>query len=98
MNPSDLLLTAILMGLFVSTGGCWGLLYCLGQTRHSHVLQRAGQACYLLSLTLAISLSFFTPLEAKWKLLILASGIAYAFIPPITLRYLQRQHAEESEP
>ena len=93
MTPALFLLTAVLMGLFMLCGGAWALLYCLGQTRHSRTIVWAGLASYALAVILALVIALATPLQLKWKVLIIASGLAYAFIPPITLRYLERLHA-----
>lgn len=95
MTPVLLLVTAVLMGLFVAAGGIWGLLYCLGKTRCSKHMLWLAVASYAVALGLAVTIVVVTPLEAKWKALVLASGLAYAFIPPITLRYLEVLHAEE---
>ncbi|MCK9514796.1 MAG: hypothetical protein WCZ18_00055 [Ottowia sp.] len=93
MTPVLFLLTAILLGLFMLCGGAWALLYCLGQTRGSKMIMRAGLASYALAVILALTIALATPLQLKWKVLIMVSGLAYAFIPPITLRYLERLHA-----
>lgn len=95
MTPVLLLVTAILMGLFVTAGGAWGMLYCLGKTRCSKRLLWFALLAYAIALALAVAIAIVTPLEAKWKALVLVSGVAYAFIPPITLRYLQALHSEE---
>jgi hypothetical protein len=50
---------------------------------------------YAVALGLAVAIAILTPLDFKWKVLILASGLAYAFIPPMTLRYLQALRSEE---
>lgn len=95
MTPALFLTTSILMGLFMTAGGVWALLYCVSRARHSRRIMRAALGFYGLAVLLAICLALFTPLELKWKLLLLASGVAYAFIPPITLRYLETLHEEE---
>ncbi|TAN13458.1 MAG: hypothetical protein EPN34_01800 [Burkholderiaceae bacterium] len=95
MTPVLLLVTAILMGLFVTAGGAWGLLYCLGKTRRSKGMLWLALLAYAVALGLAVAIAFLTPLDFKWKALILVSGLVYAFIPPMTLRYLQALHSEE---
>lgn len=95
MTPPLFLATSILMGLFMTAGGIWAALYCLSRARHSPHIMRAALGFYGVAVLLAISLAVFTPLELKWKLLLLGSGLAYAFIPPITLRYLETLHEEE---
>lgn len=93
MTPVLFLTTAILMGLFMTCGGAWALLYCLGQTRGSRPLARLATVFYALALVLALVIAVATPLMLRWKLLIVFSGLAYAVIPPVTLRYLERLHA-----
>lgn len=99
MTPVLFLETAILMGLFVTAGGLWALFYCLGKLRADKGLLWLSVAAYAVALALALALVALTPLHAKWKALILASGFAYAFIPPITLHFLERLHAtSEAQP
>jgi hypothetical protein len=95
MSPESVLATSALMGLFVLAGGGYGCLYSLGRLRSHPGLVRIGAACWLCALGLAITLAAATPLDPGWKLLILASALVYAVIPPLTWRYLQRLHAEE---
>ena len=90
MTPESLIQTTVLMGLLVLAGGAWAVLYCLGRVRAAPRLARAARGCYALALAIAL----LTPLTLGWKLLILASALAYAAIPPITLRYLQGLHEE----
>jgi len=97
MTPVWFLVTTVLMGFFVLAGGCWGLLYCLGKTRHSKRLLQASACTYLVALSLGLVIGLLTPLELKWRVLIIASGIAYAFIPPITLKYLDKLEGEEAQ-
>lgn len=94
MTPRTLLETAILMGLFVAAGGVWGVLYVMGRARARKGLLWAALASYALALTLAIAIVLLTPLDTQWKMLILASALAYAVIPPVTLGYLHRLHAD----
>lgn len=94
MTPESLIQTTVLMGLLVLAGGAWAVLYCLGQVRGDARLSRAARACYALALALALAIAVLTPLALGWKLLIIASALAYAAIPPITLRYLQGLHEE----
>ena len=95
MTPAMFLPTSIHMGLFMTAGGIWALLYCVSRARRSRRVMRAALGCYCVAVLLAVSLAVFTPLDMKWKVLLLASGAAYAFIPPITLRYLETLHEEE---
>lgn len=95
MTPESLIQTTVLMGLLVLAGGAWGVLYCLGKARARSDLLHAGAACYVLALGLAVAISLYSPLTFGWKLLIVASALAYAAIPPITLRYLKSLHEGE---
>lgn len=94
MTPVALIQTTVLMGLLVLAGGAWAVLYCLARTRARSGLLRAARGCYALALVLALAIATLTPLAPGWKLLIVASALAYAAIPPITLRYLQGLHEE----
>lgn len=95
MSPESVLTTSVLMGLFALTGGGYGCLYSLGRLRARPALVRAGMGCWLLTLGLAIVIVVDTPLDLGWKLLILASALIYAIVPPMTWHYLQRLHAEK---
>ena len=99
MNPVALLETAALLGLFALAGGGYGGLYSIGRLRARPHLIRAGQVCWLLAFAIALVIAVRSPLDAGWKLLILASALVHAVIPPLTWRYLQRLHDhEESSP
>ena len=95
MTPEALIRTALMMGLLVLAGGAWSLLYCLGKTRARPAWLHAARGCYAIALGLAIAIAVQSPLSPGWKLLILASALAYAGIPPMTLRYLQHTHEGE---
>ncbi|MFO1506311.1 MAG: hypothetical protein U1F23_04425 [Lysobacterales bacterium] len=97
MTPAALLETAILLGLFVLAGGGYGGLYSIGRLRSHTNLMRAGGVCWLIAFGIALAIAFATPLDPGWKLLILASAVVYAIIPPVTWRYLERLHAEQPE-
>lgn len=95
MTPVALIETAVLLGLFVLAGGGYGSLYSVGRLRSRSGLVRAGGACWLAAFGCALAIAALTPLDVGWKLLILASAIVYAVIPPVTWRYLERLHTEE---
>jgi len=95
MTPEALIRTTLMMGLLVAAGGAWALLYCLGRTRARSDLMHAALGCYAVALGLAIAIGIYSPLAIGWKLLILASALAYAGIPPVTLRYLRKTHEGE---
>ncbi len=92
MSPAALIVTALLLGLFVLTGGGYGLLYCAGRLRHSRRLLASGYVCYGLQVLIVAVILAATPLTAGWKALVVLSGAAYAAIPPVTWRYLDRLH------
>lgn len=94
MSPVAVIWTTILMGLLVLVGGAWAALYCLAQVRAQRGLMHIARACYAVALALALAIAAFTPLDMRWKLLIVVSALAYAVIPPITLRHLRGLHEE----
>lgn len=95
MTPTALLETAVLMGLFVLAGGGYGGLYAAGRLRARSGLIRAGGMCWAAAFAIAIAIAALTPLDFGWKLLILASAVVYAIIPPVAWRYLERVHSGE---
>ncbi len=95
MTPRALLETSLLLGLFVLAGGGYGGLYSIGRVAARPSLVRAGRICWLMALAIALVITFTTPLDAGWKLLILASAVVYAVIPPVTWRYLERTHSDQ---
>lgn len=98
MSPFELIETALLLGLFVAAGGGYCGLYAIGRLRGRAGLVYAGRACWAVAFALALAIAVLTPLDAGWKLLILASAAVYAVIPPVTWRYLERLHVEEPHP
>lgn len=95
MTPAALIGTAVLLGLFALSAGAYAGLYGIGRLRGRAALVHAGRACWALAFALAVAIAIATPLDAGWKLLILASAIVYAVIPPAVWRYLERTHVEE---
>ncbi|HET7261492.1 MAG TPA: hypothetical protein VFK60_06660 [Casimicrobiaceae bacterium] len=95
MTPESLLETAVLLGLFVLAGGGYGGLYSVGRAAGRPALIRAGRACWVGALAIAVVIAAATPLGVGWKLLILVSALVYAVIPPVTWRYLERTHSDE---
>ena len=92
MNPQALIPTALLLGFFVLLAGLYGLLYSIGLLRRNRALVQAGYFSYVLQCFVTLAILALTPLAPGWKLLVLASGLVYFAIPPITWRYLQRIH------
>ncbi len=95
MTPVALIETALLLGLFVLAGGAYAGLYSIGRLRSRPRWVRCGRLCYAAAFACAAVIALATPLDFGWKLLIVGSALAYAVIPPITWRYLERLHAEE---
>ncbi|WHZ18086.1 MAG: hypothetical protein OJF55_000235 [Rhodanobacteraceae bacterium] len=95
MTPVALLETAALLGLLVLAGGGYAGLYGLGRLRGRPTLVRAGTVCWVAAFAIALAIAVATPLDLGWKLLVLASAIVYAIIPPATWRYLEHLHVEE---
>lgn len=95
MTPVALLETAVLLGCFALAGGGYGGLYSIGRLSARPALVRAGRACWVLAFAFALAIALATPLEIGWKLLIVASALVYAAIPPVTWRFLQRMHTDE---
>jgi hypothetical protein len=98
VTPDALIPTALLLGAFVVLAGVYGLLYSLAVVLEWPPLKFAGYVFYLLHFLVMLTILFATPLGAWWKVLIVASAIAYLAIPPITWRYLTRIHLEEEGP
>ena len=88
MTPDTLLETAALLGLFVLAGGGYGGFYSAGRIWSRPALIRVGSVCWVAAFALALAIAVLTPLDFGWKLLILASAVVYAIIPPMTtLKY-----------
>jgi len=99
MTPMALFATATALGLFVLSGGAYGVLYGAGSLRSSRLLTRAGYACYGLQLLLLLAVCLAAPLAGLWKVFLIVSGITYGFIPPATWRLLHAlHHRSEAEP
>lgn len=95
MTPYALIWTAALLGLFVLAAGGYASLYCVGRLWARPALLQAARLCWVGAFSIAVAIAALTPLHAGWKLLILASAVVYAVIPPVTWRYLERSHLEE---
>jgi hypothetical protein len=92
MTPLQLLTTSLLLGFFVLLAGCYGVLYCLGQLSARVTLVRGSYIAYVLQALVAAVIAASTPLEFWWKVLIVASCLAYLPIPSVTWRYLENLH------
>jgi hypothetical protein len=96
MTPRTMLATALMLGVFVTAAGAYGLCYCLARRSDRLVLKIAAWASYAALLTLAVAIIVLTPLHAGWKIFVAASCGAYVVIPPVTWRYLTRIHRGEN--
>ncbi len=92
MTPLQLLATSLLLGLFVLLAGSYGVLYCLGRLGPSLRMLRGSYVAYVLQALVAVVIAASTPLEWWWKILVVASCVAYLPIPPVTWRYLENLH------
>ena len=89
---TSLIATTMLLGLFVLAGGAYGVLYCAARLHSNRLLMRAGYGCYVAQFFVMLLVCLYTPLAAPWKLFIVLSGLAYAIIPSVTWRYVDRLH------
>ena len=92
MTAQDFLPTAILLGVFVVCAGCYGLLYTLGRLRPGRAFMSLAYGAYLLQGIVTAVLVTHTSLAVGWKIFLIGSFLAYAGIPPITWRLLERTH------
>lgn len=96
MTPVQMLGTALLLALFVLLAGCYGALYCVARLRASRRIRQAAIFAYLLQ-GLCVILLVLTTLDFWWKVLLLASFVAYLPIPPLTWRFLESLHCAEEQ-
>lgn len=92
MSPVELLETALLLGAFVLFAGGYGLLYTLARLKRAATLDKAAYGCFALQVIATLAIAALTPLGFGWKLLVVASCLAYYKIPPLTWRYLEATH------
>lgn len=92
MTPGEMVLTALLLGLFVALAGCYGVLFCVGRLRANRALLYAAYVAYGMQVIVAAALVLASSLGEWWKLLIAASCAVYLPIPPATWRYLENLH------
>lgn len=93
MTAEMLLPTAILLGVYVLCACCYGLVYALGRLRDSRMITLSSFGFYGAQGLITAVLLLSTPLAPGWKLLLFLSFLAYAAIPPVTWRHLERTHA-----
>ena len=98
MTPAEVIMTAVGLAFFVLAGGCYGGLYAAAMLRSSRRLMRTAYACYAVQLMLTALVWAYSPLDTGWKVLILASVLAYAWVPAVTWRYMHILHRSEEQP
>ncbi len=96
MTPRAMLITALMLGAFVSAAGAYGLFYCLARHLGKSIFMSASMVSYAVLLATCIATVTLTPLHIGWKLFIVASCAAYTVIPPLTWRYLTQLHGREN--
>jgi hypothetical protein len=95
MTPHSMITTALLLGAFVLLAGLYGFFYTLAMLFQQPYLKPISRACYALHFGAMLAIVVATPLGPWWKVLIVASCLAYFAIPPMTWRYLVQLHQEE---
>jgi len=103
MSGTELIHTAVLLGVFILLGGLYGVFYGMARLHASPRLFAAGYGAYALQVIVTIGIVAATPLAPVWKVFLVASCLAYCAIPPITWRYLRSLHdtseaAHDSQP
>jgi hypothetical protein len=95
MTAVNLMETALLLGLYVTLAGTYGLSYAIARLRGAGSLPRVPLVIYGLHGVTAIFIVAWAPLQVGWKGLLVASSAAFLVIPPITWRFLERTHETE---
>lgn len=93
MSPQGLLTTAVVLGFFVLSGGASAVFYGVALLRANRQLATVALGCYALQCVVLAYVVALSPLAGPWKVLLVASGLAYYFIPRVTWRYLQNLHS-----
>lgn len=97
MNPAALLYTAGLLGLLALAGGGYGSLYTVSKLQSKYSMFYGAVVCYAAVAALAALIAWSTPLAVGWKILIVASALIYAAVPPMTWRFLVKMHATREQ-
>jgi len=97
MTPATLLYTAGLLGLLALAGGGYGGLYTVSRLQSKYGMLYSAVACYALVAALAALIVWSTPLAVGWKILIVASALIYAAVPPMTWRFLVKMHEQREQ-
>jgi hypothetical protein len=97
MTATVLMETALLLGLYVALAGSYGLSYAIARLRGAARFPLVPLMIYALHIATAILIVAWSPLQAGWKGLLVASSAAFLAIPPITWRFLEHTHQTEYE-
>ena len=92
MSATAVLYTAGLCGLLTLAAFAYGGFYAASKLRTKFSMLYGASACYLVVAALAALIFLSTPLALGWKVLIVASGLVYAAVPPLTWRCLVKLH------
>ncbi|TAM58911.1 hypothetical protein EPN52_09755 [bacterium] len=93
MTPMGFVVDAIGLGFFALFGGAYGLLYAASELRGERRLGYLAIASYAAQSAVLLAVVTLSALGPIWKVFLIGSGIAYYFIPRVTLRYLKNLHA-----
>lgn len=97
MSAEAVLYTAALCGLLTLAAFAYGGFYAASKLwARFHMVYGAG-ACYFIVAGLAALIFLSTPLALGWKILIVASALVYAAVPPLTWRFLVKMHEPEEQ-
>ncbi|MBU6420567.1 MAG: hypothetical protein KGL98_06700 [Gammaproteobacteria bacterium] len=96
MSPEAVLYSAGLCGLLTLAAFGYGAFY-VGSKMLAVKLIYGAHGCYFIVAALAILIFLSTPLGIGWKILIVASAVVYAAVPPVTWRFLVKLHAPEEQ-
>jgi hypothetical protein len=95
MTATALMQTALWLGLYVALAGSYGLSYAIARLRGAGRFPPVPLLIYGLHGATAILIVGWSPLQAGWKGLLVASSAAFFAIPPITWRFLEQTHQTE---
>jgi hypothetical protein len=79
----------------VALAGSYGLSYALARLRGAGRFPPVPLLIYGLHGASAILIVAWSPLQAGWKGMLVASSAAFLAIPPITWRFLEQTHQTE---
>lgn len=97
MSAEAVLYTAGLCGLLTLAAFAYGGFYAASKLLTKFGMLYPATACYLVVMVLAALIFLSTPLALGWKILIVASALVYAAVPPLTWRFLVKLHEPEEQ-